>query len=99
MLPYRGLGSGIKRALEDWPDISFTDDRDACLFTATVHRKVGENIEETSGKTAALPVTSGKTSEKILEAIRQRREVTIPELAALIGVSERSVERNVQKLR
>lgn len=23
MLPYRGLGSGIKRALEDWPEIDF----------------------------------------------------------------------------
>ena len=32
LLPYRGLGSGIKRALEDWPEIDFTDDRDGCLF-------------------------------------------------------------------
>ena len=39
LLPYRGLGSGIKRALEDWPEIDFADDRDGCLFTATVHRK------------------------------------------------------------
>jgi len=36
LLPYRGLGSGIKRPLEDWPDIDFTDDREGCLFTATV---------------------------------------------------------------
>ena len=28
LLPYRGLGSGIKRALEAWPEIDFTDDRD-----------------------------------------------------------------------
>jgi ATP-dependent DNA helicase RecG len=33
-----GLGSGIKRALEDWPEIDFADDRDGCLFTVTVHR-------------------------------------------------------------
>ena len=39
LLPYRGLGSGIKRALEDWPEIDFNDDRDGCLFTAIVHRK------------------------------------------------------------
>ena len=39
LLPYKGLGSGIKRALDDWPEIDFTDDRDGCLFTATVHRK------------------------------------------------------------
>jgi ATP-dependent DNA helicase RecG len=25
LLPYRGLGSGIKRAMEDWPEIEFTD--------------------------------------------------------------------------
>jgi len=39
LLPYRGLGSGIKRALDAWPEIDFIDDRDGCLFTATVHRK------------------------------------------------------------
>jgi len=37
LLPYRGLGSGIKRALAGWPNIEFTDDREACLFTVTVH--------------------------------------------------------------
>ena len=37
--PYRGPGSGIKRALEDWPEIDLTGDRDGCLFTATVHRR------------------------------------------------------------
>jgi hypothetical protein len=38
LLPYRGLGSGIKRALDDWPEIEFVDDREANLFTAMVHR-------------------------------------------------------------
>jgi hypothetical protein len=52
LLPYRGLGSGIKRALEDWPDIDFADDRDANLFTATVHRKelIGSVESETSSE-------------------------------------------------
>ncbi|MBA4389095.1 MAG: hypothetical protein C0404_14025 [Verrucomicrobia bacterium] len=27
MLPYHGIGSGITRALDDWPDIRFTDVR------------------------------------------------------------------------
>jgi len=40
ILPYRGLGSGIKRALDAWSEIDFIDDQDGCLFTATVHRKV-----------------------------------------------------------
>ena len=28
ILPYRGLGSGIKRALDAWPEIDFFDDRE-----------------------------------------------------------------------
>ncbi len=39
ILPYHGLGSGIKRALEKWPNIDFRDDRDGCLFVATVWRR------------------------------------------------------------
>lgn len=39
LLPYHGLGSGIKRALDQWPDIEFVDDREGCLFTAIVNRK------------------------------------------------------------
>lgn len=39
LLPYRGLGSGIKRALGKWPDIDFIDERDENLFTVIVHRK------------------------------------------------------------
>jgi ATP-dependent DNA helicase RecG len=39
VLPYRGLGSGVPRALEAWPDIDFRDDREGGLFVATVRRK------------------------------------------------------------
>jgi ATP-dependent DNA helicase RecG len=110
LLPYHGLGSGIKRALEGWPNIEFTDDRDGCLFTATVHRKpIGELdlAADSSVKTSVkLEIASGKcresvgkTSGKILDACRGNSAITIPELAALIGVTERSVERNIQTLR
>jgi len=47
LLPYKGIGSGIRRALHDWPDIDFLDDRGGCIFTVTVYRKTkkgsGEN--------------------------------------------------------
>jgi ATP-dependent DNA helicase RecG len=39
-----------------------------------------------------------KTSVKILEVCLERNTITIPELAVLIGKSERSIERNIQKL-
>ncbi len=43
LLPYKGIGSGIRRALYDWREIDFMDDREACIFTATVHRTFGKN--------------------------------------------------------
>jgi Fic family protein len=46
----------------------------------------------------ATTKTSGKTSGKILALISDDVSVTIPELAVLIGVSERSIERNLKKL-
>ena len=98
ILPYRGLGSGIKRALDTWPEIDFIDDRDGCLFTATVHRKAKESSRKMTALPGSLAKTSGKTSGKILAAFLQDVNLTIPELASLIGVTERSIERNIKKL-
>ena len=38
LLPYRGYGSGIIRALAKYPHIDFLDDRDASLFNVTLKR-------------------------------------------------------------
>ncbi|EKD88094.1 MAG: hypothetical protein ACD_35C00059G0003 [uncultured bacterium] len=38
ILPYRGYGSGILRALENYPSIDFIDDRDGNLFTCVMRR-------------------------------------------------------------
>lgn len=39
ILPYRGLGNGIRRALKAYPDIDFVDDREGNLFTVVIRRK------------------------------------------------------------
>ncbi len=39
ILPYRGLGSGILRALKAWPSIDFEDDRDGNQFKVIVFRR------------------------------------------------------------
>ncbi len=39
ILPYRGLGNGILRALKAYPGIEFIDDRDGNLFQAIITRK------------------------------------------------------------
>jgi ATP-dependent DNA helicase RecG len=44
LLPYHGLGSGIKRAVEQWPHIDFNDDREGCLFSVIVHRIKAEAL-------------------------------------------------------
>ncbi|MBF0234028.1 MAG: putative DNA binding domain-containing protein [Desulfamplus sp.] len=40
VLPYRGFGSGILRALENYPDIDFIDDRDGNFFKCTIKRGI-----------------------------------------------------------
>lgn len=39
ILPYRGIGSGIRRALRLYPDIRFIDDRDGNKFIAMIARR------------------------------------------------------------
>lgn len=88
LLPYRGLGSGIKRALENWPAIDFIDDRDGCLFTVTIHRK---RVKGPSG--------SEKSSEKILALLRDNPELTARAIADRLGITQRAVEKQIAKLR
>ncbi len=42
LLPYRGLGSGIPRALRAWPNIELVDDRAGNQFKAIIRRPVGD---------------------------------------------------------
>jgi len=68
LIDLRGFGSGIKRALEAWPEIDFIDDRVGCLFTTTVHPKA----QTSSRIMSALPGDLGKTSGKILAALASK---------------------------
>jgi len=55
LLPYHGLGSGIKRALELWPQIDFLDDQEGCLFTVTIHRKATKDITQQKSSPESSP--------------------------------------------
>ncbi len=39
LLPYRGLGNGIRRAIQAYPDISFFDEREGNYFKVIIYRK------------------------------------------------------------
>lgn len=96
LLPYRGLGSGIKRALGDWPDIEFTDDREGNLFVATIHRKAsGELVDIENGSEKS----SEKSSEKILALLKANPELAAREVADSLGITQRAVEKQISKLR
>jgi ATP-dependent DNA helicase RecG len=107
LLPYHGLGSGIRRALEDWPDIEFTDNRDGCLFTATVHRKKAKGSEKSSEKSngegpageTGSQKSSQKSSQKIIDIMRGNPAVTIAELTKSVGVTDRAIKKQIEKLK
>jgi ATP-dependent DNA helicase RecG len=99
LLPYHGLGSGIVRALDAWPRIDFADDRDGCLFTATVHRKpVGELILDKSSPKSS-PKGSSKTEDQILEMIRGDPYTTTQAMGDILGITKRAVIKQVNKLK
>jgi ATP-dependent DNA helicase RecG len=100
LLPYRGLGSGIKRALDDWPDISFTDDREGSMFIATVHRKELEGLGSAEKESQKISQkTSQKTSQKIIELMQKDPMITIADLALHIGVTERAIKMQIGKMK
>ncbi len=100
LLPYRGLGSGIKRALDNWPDIDFTDDRDGCMFTANIRRKEMESsVELGLGAYEGSEKSSEKSSEKILRLLKADPKLAAREIADSLGITQRAVEKQIAKLK
>ncbi|MFZ1730112.1 MAG: ATP-binding protein [Bacteroidota bacterium] len=103
LLPYHGLGSGIKRALEQWPLIDFTDDHKGCLFTATVHRKPMEELDlaDKAALTGQPSDLSGHADpiNDLLKELRIDPSADYATLAKRLGVSDATVKRNIQKLK
>jgi ATP-dependent DNA helicase RecG len=99
LLPYHGLGSGIARALDAWPQIDFTDDRGGCLFTATVHRKPVDELILMASSPKGSPKSSSKTEDRILELIRQDPYLTTEVMGRILGITKRAVLKQVNKLK
>lgn len=108
LLPYHGLGSGIKRALEKWPTIDFTDNHDGCLFTATVHRKPVEELDladkgalkvQIKGRHAPIKASLSELQVQLLDFIRSNPGVSYDELADVTQKDRTTVMRNIGKLK
>lgn len=83
LLPYRGLGSGIPRALNEWPQIELIDEASGNQFTARVQRPkaqwAGAGAPQVTGQVEApveasveAPVDLTDTDKKILAALAAR---------------------------
>ncbi len=99
LLPYHGLGSGIKRALEAWPRIDFADDHDGCLFTATIRRTPVEELKLVLGSPKSSLKSSPKTEDQILDLIRRDASVTTEAMGSALGITKRAVLKQVDKLK
>lgn len=99
VLPYHGLGSGIKLALSDWPQIEFQDDHDGCLFTVTVHRKPAEELRLANDLLKSSSKSSSKTEDQILGLLTHDSFMTTEQLASALGISKRAILKQIDKLK
>lgn len=90
ILPYRGLGSGIPRALREWPRIELIDDVAGNQFSALAWRPEAEWAPVTGEITPEVTpqVTPEVTPEvaRLLEAVRA--EITRSEIQAALGLKD-----------
>jgi len=63
ILPYRGLGTGVPRALRAWPKIDLVDEREANQFRAVVWRVETPQVTPQVSDLVGDPVTGQATPE------------------------------------
>lgn len=101
LLPYHGLGSGIRRVMEAWPDTEFENNYDGCLFTVKVQRKERETMNkgaikvQDEDKFASL----NNLQRKIMHLIIETPDISYDELAKQLDKNRTTVMRNISKLK
>jgi ATP-dependent DNA helicase RecG len=110
----------LEKTRDEWPEIDFVDDRDGCLFTATVHwatideakstKMNGENSKISSEKSSQQEILmvgemlksteeKKKSSEIIISLLKNNPKLTAREIAPIIGIGQRAVEKQIAGLR
>ncbi len=80
-------------------DIDFNDDRDGCLFTVTVHRKLINEVEAPKSSPESSSESSPKTENQIIELIQQDPFITTEQLGKAIGITKRAILKQIHKLK
>jgi len=97
ILPYRGLGTGIRRALDDWPHITFEDDREGNQFKVTVLRSIDPEKEVLTLK-GKLPEPDDH-EKLVINQLQRDPETSYMQLAQQLGVSTSTVKRLLQEMK
>ncbi|MGK5094840.1 RNA-binding domain-containing protein [Deltaproteobacteria bacterium TL4] len=112
LLPYRGLGSGIRRALEEWPNIDFFDDRDGCTFKSVIWRQKGNKPQKNAPlndnfnlkvhdeqENAPLNAPLNDFQMKILSVIQKNTAISYEELSSTMGKDRSTIMRHIQTMK
>jgi len=105
VLPYRGLGTGIRRALSKWDAIDFVDDREACTFKAVIRFPKAQRKPEgydTGAVEAPLKQPFAPITElqmQILALISTDAEISYNVIVGQLGINRTTVMRNIRKLK
>lgn len=108
-MDYRGLGSGIIRALKADANIEFHNEASGDQFRVILWRvtnksnlkienpeEIGKDTTDKTGVTAKGSLKSNLKSDlKIIEAIQINPTITIPELEQITGLSRSGVKKNL----
>jgi ATP-dependent DNA helicase RecG len=98
LLPYHGLGSGIRRAIAAWKEIEFVDDRDRNQFSVVVHRPPW-NEQPVAGSTVPVQRRRGSPRDELVNILRDQPHASYDDLAQYLGISAATVKRRLQKLK
>ena len=90
LLPYRGLGSGIPRALQAWPHIALNDDVAGNQFSATVQRPVVAGSADVVRVEPFIPQVTPQVTPQVEQLLRvMKGEHARQELQTLLGLADR----------
>ncbi len=91
MLPYRGLGSGIPRAVAAWPKLEFIDDRQGNQFKVVIKR----GVQQPEG----VNVGANVGASHLLAYIQTHPGQRASEMATVYKLTQRTIERWLKQLK
>lgn len=97
MLPYRGLGTGVMRALESWSQIDLINDKDGCLFTSRIKRELVQVAPVTIDAISNSSLSNLQI--EILKLIQKDPFISYDILVENTGKVRTTIRTNVQQLK